>query len=230
MRRSFAAAALLACCLAASAVAAPPQRLKVSYDLSYNGTVVAEGVESIEHDGRTYRIESEQKGKGLFALMKRGEVRRTSRGEILPEGLRPLEFRDQRGERAPEFARFDWGKRIVTHERNSKSDTTPATEGMQDKVSFLWSFAFVPPKGEISAQVADGRGTTHYRYALAGRETLKTAAGSLETLHLVKQRDDPNDSVTEVWLAVQRSFIPVRLLVVDKGGSRLDQVVTRIEP
>jgi hypothetical protein len=213
-----------------AALAAPPPRVKVYYDLSYNGTVMAEGSETLEHDGRTYRIESEVKGKGLFALVKRGEVRRVTRGEIAAGNLRPVEFRDQRGDRAPEFARFDWSKRLVTHERDSKSETTPISDGMQDRVSFLWSFSFAPPKGEVSADVADGRGTAHFRYGLAGREVLKTSAGDLETLHLVKQRDPGDNRATEVWLAVQRSYIPVRLLVVEKDGSRVDQVVTRIEP
>jgi hypothetical protein len=225
-------AAALACVLwgAAAAAAAPPQRIKVYYDLSYNGTVMAEGSETLEHDGRSYRIESEARGKGLFALMKRGEVRRSSRGEIAQNVLRPLEFRDQRGDRAPEFARFDWGKRIVTHERDSNTDSTPISDGMQDRLSFLWSLSFAPPKGEVAAQVADGRGTTRFRYALAGREVLKTAAGDIEALHLVKIRDAGDARDTEVWLAVQRGFVPVRLLVVEKDGTRVDQVVTRIEP
>jgi hypothetical protein len=223
--------ALLACVAWASAAqAAPPPRIKVYYDLSYNGTVMAHGSETLEHDGRSYRIESEVKGKGLFALMKRGEVKRYSRGEVALNVLRPVEFRDQRGDRAPEFARFDWGRRIVTHERDSKIDSTPITDGMQDRVSFLWSLSFAPPKAEVAAQVADGRGTTRFRYGVAGREILKTAAGDIEALHLVKIRDAGDARETEVWLAVQRGFVPVRLLVVEKDGARVDQVVTRIEP
>lgn len=231
-RQRFAALVALACAgVCASTLAAPAQRVKAWYDVSYNGTVMAEGSETLEQDGRTYRIESELKGKGVFALMKRGAVKRMSRGEITPAGLRPIEFRDQRGDRTPEFARFDWPKRVVVHERDGKTtDSTPLTDGEQDRVSFMWSFAFVPPKGEINAHVADGRGTTRFRYALAGREVLKTAVGDLETLHLVKQLDGDDKRGTEIWLAVQRSYIPVRLLVVEKDGTRIDQVVTRIEP
>jgi hypothetical protein len=224
------AAAACALLIATSLLAAPPARIKVSYDLSYNGTVMAEGSETLEHDGRAYRIESEAKGKGLFALMNRGAVKRISRGEVLPAGLRPVEFRDQRGDRAPEFARFDWGKRVVTHERPSNNGSSPLVDGMQDRVSFMWSFAFVPPKGDVKAVVVDGRGTTQFHYVVAGREMLKTGAGNIETLHLVKQKEGGDQRGTELWLAVQRSYIPVRLLVIEKDGTRVDQVVTRIEP
>ena len=230
-RRVLAAAlAWVALMAAGSLQAAPPRHLKLYYDLSYNGTVMAEGTETLDHDGRTYRVESETRGKGLFALVQRGSVKRVSRGEVLATGLRPQEFRDQRGDRTPEFARFDWDKRLVVHERDGRSDTTPATESMQDRVSFLWSFAFLPVSGAVNVQVADGRGTTQFRYANAGREVLKTAAGDLDTVHMVKQKDSGDSRGTELWLAVQYSFAPVRLLVTEKDGSRVDQIVTRIEP
>jgi len=52
--------------------------------------------------------------------------------------------------------------------------------------------------------------------------------GELQTLHIAKVRDGPEDKATDIWFAVEHSFLPVRVLVVDKDGSRVDQVVTRI--
>jgi hypothetical protein len=223
------AGALLA---ALPALAVPPSRIRVYYELSYNGVVMAEGNETLEHDGRAYRIESEARGKGFYALLQRGAVKRTSRGQINANGtgLRPVEFRDQRGDRTPEFARFDWNSRVVTHERGGKQHTSPITDGMLDRVSFMWNFAFAQPKAEINTQVADGRGTTQFRYAVAGSEVIKTPAGEIESLHLVKQRDSGDARQTELWLDVKRSYVPVRLLVIEKDGTRVDQVVTRFEP
>lgn len=228
--RGLFALALAALVLGQCALAAPPAHLKLYYDLSYNGTVMAEGTETLDQDGKAYRLESETRGKGIFALIQRGAVKRVSRGDILPTGLRPLEFRDQRGDRTPEFARFDWSKRVVVHERNGETHASPIGDATQDRVSFTWSFAFVPPANEINTLVADGRGTTRFRYAIAGREMLKTPAGDLDTVHLVKQKDAGDQRGTELWLDVNRSYAPVRLLVIEKDGSRVDQVVTRIEP
>jgi hypothetical protein len=231
LSRLWSCAGLVAAALfAMPACAVPPQRITVHYDVSYNGIVMAEGHETLQHDARNYLVESELRGKGMFALIKRGAVKRSSRGEITPGGLRPLEFRDQRGDRQPEFARFDWAARLVTHEREGHRKTSSISEGTGDRVSFMWSFAFAPPKGEVAAQVADGRGTTHFRYAVAGKQTLKTPAGDIECLHLVKIKDPGDARDTELWLAVQKSFIPIRLLVVEKDGTRVDQVATKIEP
>lgn len=224
------AAALVAGLTCASGLAAPPQRLMVQYDLSRNGSVMMEVIETLEHDGRGYRIESEARGKGLFALANRGAVKRSSRGTVASNGIKPVEFRDQRGSRAPEVARFDWTRRVVVQEREGRSQTIPITDDMQDRLSFAWGFAFAPPLGkEVAATIADGRGTTRYHYTVAGKETLKTAAGEIETLHLVKRRDGDEDRATEMWLALRNHFVPVRILVVEKDGTRLDQLATRLD-
>ncbi|MSQ53619.1 MAG: DUF3108 domain-containing protein [Betaproteobacteria bacterium] len=209
--------------------AVPPQKLNVQYEMSRNGTVMVEVSETLVHDGKTYRIDSDARGKGLFALSNRGNLKRESKGTIEPGGLRPLEFRDQRGDRRPEFARFDWSKREVVEERDGRNETTPIKGPTQDRLSFLWSFAFVPPKGrEIVIDVADGRGVDRFRYSISGPEKLKTAAGEIDAVKLVKQREPGDDRGTEVWLSVRHHYAPVRILVVEKDGTRLDQIVTRV--
>jgi hypothetical protein len=224
--------ALLLLSLAGAAAAQPPRKVTIQYDISYNGTVIAEGTETLEHDGRSYRIDSEARGKGLFAVLHRGAIKRSSRGLVLPAGLRPVEFLDQRGDRTPESARFDWSSRRVALERsNGTRQALPAQDDMQDRLSFVWNFAFGGTAGrEVAATIVDGRGTTSYRYTVAERQTLKTPAGTFETLHLVKLKDPGDARGTELWLASARSLLPVRLLVIDRDGTRMDTVVTRITP
>ena len=212
-----------------AAQALPPQKLGVQYEMSRNGTVRVEVSETLTHDGRNYQIDSDARGKGLFALSNRGSVKRSSRGTIEAGGIRPLEFRDQRGDRQPEIARFDWGKHQVIEEREGKSAVTPIKGTMQDRLSFLWSFVFTPPVGgEIALDVADGRGVSRFRYAISGQEKLKTPAGEFDVMKLSKQREPGDDRGTEVWLAVRHHFAPVRVLVVEKDGTHLDQIATRV--
>ena len=78
------------------------------------------------------------------------------------------------------------------------------------------------------AIVADGKRVTSYTYKVAGRERVKTPAGEFDALKLVKRKDNPLDKATEVWLAVDQQYIPVRILVVEKDGTRLDQVAVKI--
>ena len=224
-------ALLIAALLPAAVIAAPPPRVVVGYDMSRNGMVMAELKETLEHDGKSYRIVSEGKAKGVFAVLAPGAVTRTSEGAVAAEGLLPREYREQRGSKSAS-AKFDRAAHTLVQQKEGQGpETQPLPERAQDRLSYLWSFAFTPPKaGHVQAMVADGRGApVRYDYAVAGTEVLKTPIGDLETLHLVKQRAPDDSRQTEVWLAVKRDYVPVRVLVVDKDGTRLDQVVTRIE-
>jgi hypothetical protein len=214
------------------ACAAPPQRVTLHYDVSHNGITMVEATETLEHDGRSYRIQSEWQGKGLFALSTRGKARRSSQGVIEARGLAPREFRDQRGDGPLGVARFDWAKMRLTRERGGRTETEPMPEGTQDRLTLAYGFAFTPPASgghEFSVNIADASGLSRNRYAIVGREMLKTAAGEFEALKVVKQREPGDDRGTEIWFAVKRDYLPLRVLVIERDGTRLDQIITRIE-
>ena len=209
-----------------AAQAVPPERITLTYELKRNSLVV-DVSETLEHDGRTYVITSEGKGRGILALF--GVLKRTSRGRITPQGLRPDEFRDERPGGWTVSAKFDWDARSVTQEKNGKSETLKMPATAQDPLSLAYSFAFVPPKGkEYDVMRADGRGLTPFRFTVVGTEKLATPAGEMQTLHIAKLRDGPEDKSTDIWFAAERDFLPVRVLVVETDGTRSDQVLTRI--
>ena len=81
----------------------------------------------------------------------------------------------------------------------------------------------------IARDVVDGRGSSPVVYKSAGREQVVTPAGTFDALRLVKQRDGPQDRATELWLAERHGLVPVRVLVTEQDGTRLDQRATRID-
>lgn len=225
---------LVAACLFAGASAAqPPHKVSLTYDVSYNGIVAAEMTEVLEHDGRSFSLYSEGRGKGIGTLFYRGAAKRWCRGEITGAGLRPLEYRDQRGDNPTNVARFDWVRKTLTQEHDGKNETTPMVLPLQDRLSFLYNYAFqsppdLKPGKEIRITVTDGKGLTQFQYDVGGKELLKTPAGDLEAVHLVKRRENADDRGTEIWFASGRDYLPVRILLIEKDGARIDQVLTRI--
>jgi hypothetical protein len=199
----------------AAATAAPPQRVEIVYEIARDGTGLAEVNQRLEHDGRSYRLAETWKGKGLLAL--RGEAVRTSQGTVAADGLRPQKFEDKRSGRETRHAEFDPAAKTPTLQR-------------QDQLSFIWTFAFAPPREAVSMSVTDGNHVVSSTYQSAGRERVKTPAGEFDALKLVKRKDNPQDKATEIWLAIDRQYIPVRILVIDKDGKRLDQVAVKISP
>jgi hypothetical protein len=211
----------------AQAPAAPPEHVTLDYEMLRNGSVLGDVVETLEHDGSTYSITSELKGRGFLALFP--TLRRTSRGRITPHGLKPDEFRDQRGPGWAVSAKFDWDAQSLTQERKGKSETLKIPANAQDPLSLAYGFAFAPPAAkEFDVTRADGRGLTPFRFKVVGTEKLKTSLGEMPTLHVEKVRDGPNDKATDIWFASERDFLPVRVLVVDSDGTRADQILTHI--
>jgi len=201
--------------------------------VSYNGVVAAEVTEVLEHDGKTFSLRSEGRGKGIGALLYRGAAKRWCRGEITSTGLRPLEYRDQRGDRPAAAAKFDWVGKTLTQEHDGKSETTKLVPPLQDRLSFLYNYAFqsspdLKPGKEIKVTLTDGKGLARFQYNVAGTERLSTPAGELETVRLVKQRENKDDKGTEIWFASGRDYLPVRILVIETDGVRIDQVLTRM--
>jgi hypothetical protein len=203
----------IALSFALSAHAAPPRRVEIAYEVVRDGSTVVEVTGRLEHDGRHYRLEESWKGKGAYAL--RGEATRLSRGAVSVDGLHPAEFEDRRPGRDARRVAFDPAR------------ATPALQ-QQDRLSFIWNFAFVPPRAEAAVRVADGKGVATHVYVPAGRERIRVPAGEFDALKLVKKKERPDDRGAEIWLAADRSYLPVRILVTEKDGTRLDQVAVRI--
>jgi hypothetical protein len=227
---------LLLLLLAQQSFAMPPHRVQLEYEVKYSGRLNAEATATAElvHDGKRYTLVEESRGKGIAAVLLPGVLRRSATGTIAADGLRPEEFHDRRGNRAEHIARFDWAKGVLVHATEGKSESQAMAErdALSDRLSFLWTFAFRPaadlkPGGEIRATLSDGRGLSNFRYRVAGPETLNTPAGALQAIKLVKLLEGGDDRSTEIWLASQRHYVPVRILVVEKDGTRVDTMLSR---
>ena len=76
--------------------------------------------------------------------------------------------------------------------------------------------------------MTNGRKLDRYRYSVEPGVEIDTPLGRLETVHLEKQRE-PNESAAELWLSPKHRHLPVRMVVVEKNGSRYEQIATRLD-
>jgi len=196
----------------AGALAAPPRKVEIEYDLIHGGARIGAANVRMEWSRGSYSIVEQVRGRGAFAL--KGDITRASEGAVAADGLRPRKFEDKRSGRDTLKADFDPAAKIPTLKQ-------------QDQLSLAWTFAFAPPAKEVDVSVADGKRVTEYTYQPAGREKVKTPAGEFNAFKFVKKRERPEDKTTEVWIAADRQ-IPVRILIVDTDGTRIDQVATKI--
>ena len=228
---------LIACAMLIAAPpslgAAAPETIKASYDLFKDGLLVATIQESFEKSGAKYLIVSESTPSKLLALFVRTHLKVQSRGSVTPQGLRPDQFDYGRLDDASKNvqATFDWPSRQLHMSFEGRKETAPLVPGTQDRLSIMYQFMFLPldKLKVVPVQMTNGKKIESYRYQVAGSAPLDTPLGRLNALHLVKQRDAGDNNQIEVWVAAERQFVPVRVLIVESDGSRYDQIITRLD-
>jgi len=224
------AAALLFAAFTATAANAPPTHIEIKYRVSMGSMKIGEGLDVFEHDGKTYSVVSESKTAGVAAVLYRLNIKREAKGRVTPEGLRPKSFVESRNGKPRRSATFDWDTNevhLIDGDENKQTVALPPNTW--DATSFAWNFAFVPPGDkDLNVNLTDGRRVTSYRYAMVGRETLKTAIGDIATLHVKKVQDPDDKRAFEVWLATERNYLPVRIRYTEKDGTAFDSVVEAI--
>jgi hypothetical protein len=113
---------------------------------------------------------------------------------------------------------------------DGRNESIALPQDTQDRVSLMYQFMFLDAGklGDLAFHMTNGKKIEPYRYRPAGNEPIDTPLGKLNTLHLVKQRE-PGDNAVEVWLAPDRNFIPVKVLIVENDGAKFEQVITGLE-
>jgi hypothetical protein len=219
---------LLLSLASAALCAEPPPRLEVTYELQRNGSAIATVVESLAYAKGSYKLTETWNGRGLYALL--GSARRVSEGAIADGVLRPREFFDERSGRDTARAWFDWSARKLTMQYKGKRKVEDLYLDGQDRLSFLLALSLLPGRSETASyHITDGKGLSHHRYAVRGRERIRTPAGEFDTVRIERVRDANDKDSAELWLASELGYIPVRLLDIEKDGTRYDQLATRIK-
>ena len=114
----------------------------------------------------------------------------------------------------------------ITLQYKGEPRTEPLPAQAHDRLAFVFDFAFAPPRRpEVTFDLYDGRGLSRHVYTSTGQERIKTAVGDFDALKLIRAKDDAR---TEIWLASELSYLPLRILVVENNGTRYDQVTTKI--
>lgn len=211
---------------AAAASATPPAYLEIEFEFTRNGSTLARVTERLERTGDDYQLTETWKGRGIYALL--GTARRVSRGSLTANALRPREFFDERSGRDTARAWFDWNAKTLTMQYKSSKASEPLPPNAQDRLSFLFALSLVPGRADtVSYTIADGKGLSSHVYKVIGRERIRTPVGEFDTVKVARQGGDGREKA-ELWLAAERAYIPVRVLVVEKDGTRYEQLATRI--
>ncbi len=172
----------------------------------------------------SYRLTGITETSGLAALFKPVRLQTESRGRMVAGGMQPDSYRTlKNGKDANENADFDWATGAVTLSRDGS--VRPIAPGTQDILSLNYQLAYLGKLAEGSTLgVVTGKKYERYAIDSLGEEEIETPAGRFRTLHLRAM----TDSVTEIWIALDRQRLPVKIRFTDKKGESFEQIATEL--
>lgn len=226
MMRIFALTLLAACASTEAATRAElPLEVRAEYGISRGSVRLGTVTEVFRREGDRYVITSETVASGALSWLVRDKLLVVSEGAITGTGLTPLVYSFTR-ERSPKKnvrATFSWTQRLMNSQHDGKTSQVPIEPGTLDRLSILYQFMIAPPANErVEAWMTNGKNVTRYIYERRGTETIQTALGAYEALHIHrKDTEDGND--VDLWLAQDRHFVPLRIRLTHKDGTRDEQ-------
>lgn len=182
---------------------------------------------NIGENGR-YSIVSITQAKGLVSLFF-GNLTQKSEGLVTENGLKPDFYSYQYGDNAKksQTANFNWSDGVLLMQTYKGNSTANLAADTQDFLSFMYQFMYKPPLETMQITMTNGKRLRTYTYSFEGEETISTKMGELKTIHLLKGSTD--EDKTEIWLATDYQYLPVKIRKTEKDGTVIEQVVANIQ-
>ncbi|WP_261324628.1 DUF3108 domain-containing protein [Microbulbifer agarilyticus] len=121
------------------------------------------------------------------------------------------------------------GKRVVNIYNKSRSiEKAPAN--IQDKISYQMQLAIDVANGKqpLKYLVADGKKIREYEFEVAGKETVKTPMGDIQTIKVQRIRDEGAQRVTNIWFAPEWNYALVKLMQREENGKSYQITLTKL--
>jgi hypothetical protein len=213
--------------LTARSAPAPLQGgFEIQFDISCEGTELAEVVERVELSATGYRMTETSKGKGIYALL--GTAKRTSRGAIVNGVLQPAEFVDERTGRDTARAWFDYKAQTITMQYSGHKGSEEMPPNSQDRLSFLLAVTMMPGRSKyMKLSIFDGKGQSRHEYDVGGRERVKTPAGEFDAVKITRRTEPGQKDSAHLWVSADFG-LPVKLAHVERDGRSCEHVAKRI--
>ncbi len=207
------------------------QYVETDFDVRTKVDGSAEGSAKITYnliDGNHYQLKWLTEGRGFAALLF-PDLLQVSEGFLIKTGLQPVNYLYQFGNKTEKTrtANFDWLNKKVTMQTSKGTKTEDLPEGAQDLLSFMYQFMHVVPLQHMQLPIVNGKKLRIYDYSFEGEELINSTLGEIKTLHILHSGID-SDEKTELWLAIDYQYLPVKIRKIEKNGDVVEMVATRI--
>lgn len=211
----------------AEACGSEPMAYKANYALTRKGRPAGSMqmiLESKDTGTFSYRMDSRVRWGIVRPHIKQQSSFTLKNGIILPDSFRSVQkfgFYKR-----TESVDFNWESMQARGTKKHAKFELELQPGMQDKLSIYLLLAQVVCAGEfpVDADVVSGPILKPYSYRLLAIEPLDTSLGRLQTTH-VRLGTPETEKQTDLWLAKETRFLPVKLVYRKKDDVTITNLV-----
>ena len=216
----------------AAAEGQSPVTFKATYKLYASGLEIAESVREVSKTGENqYNYRSESHTIGIAAFFHKDNIIENSNWKIMANKLVPTDYSyvRTRGKKNKNISvRFDWDRKTIASQVNDNKIELPLTDGMLDKLSYQYAIMHDLHHNQFPEQytVADARKVKTYQFEKAGKETITTPLGDMDTVKINRIDDETRLSF---WCAPELQYLPVKIEQTEEDGQVITTVIQNIE-
>jgi hypothetical protein len=217
---------------AASAAAAQPLEISARYAITNGGITIGSVKETFVRQGDSYSIQSVTRSEGMLKMFVDDQITVESTGRVGAEGLQPLAYNEHRAKDSKRDLKseFDWTKGVMRTLLHGENTEVALPAETQDRISMMYQFMNMKQFSQtLVVPMADRRKVEFFTYKLVDEDTIATPAGEFATRHYQRIVNNPRDTKAEVWLAKDRNNFPVRIVLDDPKGFRLEQTIEALD-
>jgi hypothetical protein len=223
-------AALIA--FASMNAAAQPTEVTAEYIVTNSGLTIGRVNETFVRKGDTYTIQSVTRSDGVLKPFLDDQITVESSGRVSASGLQPLEYGERRlkDSKRDLKATFDWDKGVMRTLFRGERSEAALPNATQDRISVMYQFMSIRDYADtLSIPMAERSKVELFNYRLVEEVKLATPAGEFDTRHYQRVTTDAKATRADVWLAKDRFNFPVRLVLDDPKGFRLEQTLVDLQ-
>lgn len=125
---------------------------------------------------------------------------------------------------------FDHNKRHITNIYDKDRSLNNVPKHIQDKISYQLQLALDVAAGKknLEYRVANGKKIRHYKFRIAGNESIKTPMGMVETVKVQRVREKSAERETDIWFAPKWNYALVKLSQQEEDGKSYQITLTKL--
>ena len=199
-----------------------PTNLELIYEVSFGVAELGSLSSKLKKQTDHYEVTSETRAEGMASILLGGTVREMCQFSIDNNAIKPAHYRIVReGRDAFDYSvSFNWDERRVMF--SDGSDIVISDGYIVDNCSVPFAFIIGDPATfkQKTLHIVGGKKVRRFENSLIENEQVSTPLGKFDAIKIEQVRFDRPDRKLTIWLAPDRSNLPIK--IVEQRKSRPD--------